>query len=41
MRGIPTIFFIDSQGIIRRIQIGEILPEYMDRYLEEIIPLQE
>jgi cytochrome c biogenesis protein CcmG/thiol:disulfide interchange protein DsbE len=40
MRGIPTSFFIDSQGIIRRIQIGEILPEYVDRYLADILPLK-
>jgi cytochrome c biogenesis protein CcmG/thiol:disulfide interchange protein DsbE len=40
MRGIPTSYFVDPQGIIRRIQIGEILPEYEDRYLMDILPLK-
>jgi cytochrome c biogenesis protein CcmG/thiol:disulfide interchange protein DsbE len=38
MRGIPTSYFIDPQGVIRRIQIGEILPEYLESYLSEILP---
>jgi cytochrome c biogenesis protein CcmG, thiol:disulfide interchange protein DsbE len=39
MRGIPTSYFIDSNGILRRIQIGEILPKYLDNYLSEILPI--
>jgi cytochrome c biogenesis protein CcmG, thiol:disulfide interchange protein DsbE len=37
-RGIPFSIFIDSESIIRRIQIGEILPRFTDEYLSEIIP---
>lgn len=36
--GIPTSYFIDHQGILRLIQIGEIHPDYQNRYLAEIIP---
>jgi peroxiredoxin len=36
MRGLPTSYFIDSNGILRRIQVGPMLPEVLDRYLAEI-----
>lgn len=40
MYGIPVSYFIDSKGILRRIQIGEILPEYLNNTFSEIIPLK-
>ncbi|MBE3145120.1 MAG: TlpA family protein disulfide reductase [Planctomycetes bacterium] len=38
MRGLPTSFFIDSEGILKRIQVGAMLPEKLDEYLAEILP---
>jgi cytochrome c biogenesis protein CcmG, thiol:disulfide interchange protein DsbE len=38
MLGRPTSFFIDRKGILRRIQIGQILPDQMDGYLADILP---
>jgi hypothetical protein len=40
LRGIPTSYFVDPQDIFRRIQIGEILPAYVDRYLADILPIK-
>jgi thiol-disulfide isomerase/thioredoxin len=36
--GLPSSFFIDPDGILRRIQIGAIPPEKLDEYLAEILP---
>jgi peroxiredoxin len=41
VHGIPSSYFIDQQGVLRRIQIGEILPEYLDSYFSEILPFKE
>jgi len=38
MYGIPSSYFIDTQGILRRIQIGEIRPNDINGYFSEIIP---
>ena len=38
MYGIPSSYFIDTQGILTRIQIGEILPDDIGSYFSEIIP---
>lgn len=38
MRGLPTSYFIDTQGILRRIQVGAMLPEKLEEYLLEILP---
>lgn len=37
MRGLPTSYFIDTQGVIQRIQIGPMLPEKLDEFLAEIL----
>lgn len=38
MRGLPTSYFIDTQGILQRIQIGAMLPDKLNKYLVEILP---
>lgn len=38
MRGLPTSFFIDTEGILKRIQVGAMLPEKLEGYLAEILP---
>lgn len=38
MRGLPTSYFIDTQGILRRIQVGAMLPEKTEGFLLEILP---
>ena len=38
MIGLPTSFFIDPDGTLRRIQIGAIPPEKLDEFLAEILP---
>lgn len=38
MRGLPTSYFIDPEGVIRRIQIGAMLPDKLEGYLAEILP---
>jgi thiol-disulfide isomerase/thioredoxin len=38
MQGLPMSFFIDSDGILRRIQIGAMLPEVVEKYTHEILP---
>jgi hypothetical protein len=38
MRGLPTSYFIDTQGILRRIQVGAMLPEKIEGFLLEILP---
>ncbi len=38
IHGLPASFFIDSDGILRRIQIGAMLPEDIERYTLEILP---
>jgi cytochrome c biogenesis protein CcmG/thiol:disulfide interchange protein DsbE len=38
MRGLPTSYFIDTGGILDRIQIGAMLPEKLEEYLAEILP---
>lgn len=37
VQGLPTSFFIDAQGIIRRVQVGALLPEYVEEALAEIL----
>jgi peroxiredoxin len=37
MRGLPTSYFIDPEGVIQRIQVGTMLPEKIDEYLAEIL----
>lgn len=36
--GLPTSFFIDTQGVLQRIQVGAMLPEKLEEYLLEILP---
>jgi cytochrome c biogenesis protein CcmG/thiol:disulfide interchange protein DsbE len=36
LRGYPTSFFIDQDGVIRFIQIGEMTADDLDNYLEQI-----
>ncbi len=38
MRGLPTSYFIDTEGILQRIQFGAMTPEKVDAYLAEIVP---
>lgn len=38
MRGLPTSYFIDTQGILQRIQVGALLPEKIEEFLLEILP---
>jgi peroxiredoxin len=38
MRGLPTSYFIDTQGILQRIQVGAMLPEKIEEFLLEILP---
>lgn len=38
MRGLPTSYFIDTEGVLHRIQVGAMLPEKLDEYLAEILP---
>jgi len=38
LNGLPTSFFINSQGIIREIQIGEVNPSDLDGYFSEMNP---
>lgn len=38
MKGLPMTYFIDSEGILRRIQAGSMLPEIFDKYLIDILP---
>jgi len=38
MRGLPTSYFIDIQGILQRIQVGAMLPEKIEEFLLEILP---
>lgn len=37
MRGLPTSYFIDTNGILLRIQVGAMLPEKVEGYLAEIL----
>ena len=37
MRGLPTSYFIDPEGLIQRIQVGAMSPEKLDEYLAEIL----
>jgi peroxiredoxin len=37
MRGLPTSYFIDPEGVIQRIQVGAMLPEKLDEFLTEIL----
>ena len=36
LNGLPTSYFIDNQGILRKIQIGEINPSDLDGYFSEM-----
>jgi peroxiredoxin len=36
VRGYPTTYFIDSQGIVQAVHIGILLDKQLDGYLEEI-----
>lgn len=38
IHGLPASFFIDEDGILRRIQIGAMLPDDIERYTLEILP---
>lgn len=38
MRGLPTSYFIDTEGILQRVQVGAMVPEKLDEYLIEILP---
>jgi hypothetical protein len=38
MRGLPTSYFIDTEGVLHRIQVGAMQPEKLDEYLAEILP---
>jgi peroxiredoxin len=38
VQGLPTSFFIDAQGVIRRVQVGALLPEYAEETLADILP---
>jgi peroxiredoxin len=38
MRGLPTSYFIDTEGILQRIQVGAMLPDKLEEYLTEILP---
>ncbi len=38
MRGLPMSFFIDSDFVLRRIQVGAMLPEVIEEYTQEILP---
>ena len=40
LNGLPTSFFIDDQGIIRKIQIGEVEPDRLDVYFSEMTSSQ-
>ncbi|MAT43714.1 MAG: cytochrome C biogenesis protein [Anaerolineaceae bacterium] len=37
MRGLPTSYFINQDGILKRIQVGAMQPEELEDYLAEII----
>ena len=37
MRGLPTSYFIDTEGNLQRIQIGAMLPEKLEEFLAEIL----
>jgi cytochrome c biogenesis protein CcmG, thiol:disulfide interchange protein DsbE len=37
MRGLPTSYFIDPEGVLQRIQVGAMLPEKLEEYLGEIL----
>ena len=37
MRGLPTSYFIDPEGVIQPIQVGAMLPEKLDEFLTEIL----
>jgi peroxiredoxin len=38
IHGLPASYFIDTDGILRRIQIGAMLPDDIERYTLEILP---
>lgn len=38
LRGLPTSFFIDSEGILQRIQIGAIPTKDLETFIFEILP---
>lgn len=38
MKGLPMSYFIDSNGILKRVQAGSMLPEKVDEYLADILP---
>jgi peroxiredoxin len=38
IHGLPASYFIDKEGILRRIQIGAMLPADIERYTLEILP---
>jgi cytochrome c biogenesis protein CcmG/thiol:disulfide interchange protein DsbE len=38
VNGLPASYFIDADGILRRIQIGAMLPEVIEKYTLEILP---
>jgi cytochrome c biogenesis protein CcmG/thiol:disulfide interchange protein DsbE len=38
MRGLPTSYFIDTEGVLKRIRVGAMLPKKLDEYLTEILP---
>ena len=37
VQGLPTSFFIDARGVIRRVQVGALPPEYAEETLAEIL----
>ncbi|MHC1784596.1 MAG: redoxin domain-containing protein [Anaerolineaceae bacterium] len=41
VNGLPTSYFIDADGFLRRIQIGAMLPEVIEKYTLEILPDEE
>lgn len=36
VRGYPTTYFIDSEGVVQAVHIGVLLEKQLDRYLEDI-----
>jgi len=38
VRSLPTTFFIDRAGVIRRIQIGPVTEATLEQFLKEIYP---
>jgi peroxiredoxin len=41
VNGLPASYFIDMDGILRRIQVGAMLPEVIEKYTLEILPIEE